>query len=260
MAGLSWIYTTNFIIVGDNMNLFLILAFLFFIGSVTGWILELFYRRFFSNANPDRKWINPGACTGPYLPLYGCGLCLLYSIASLEQFSIIKNPIGNKLLLFFFMAVCMTGIEYAAGLISLKIYKVRLWDYTNEWANVQGIICPKFSFYWAVLGALYYFLVHPHIIEALMWLSDNLAFSFVIGLFFGVFIVDVSNSAQLALRLKKLAEEYDVIMRYETLKAKIRQNHEKAKTRYHFFFPFRSNKPLPELISELKESLEKRKH
>ena len=59
------------------MNIFLIFAFLFFIGSTFGWVLELFYRRFFSKNNPERKWINPGFCAGPYLPLYGTGLCML---------------------------------------------------------------------------------------------------------------------------------------------------------------------------------------
>lgn len=67
------------------MNIFLTLAFLFFIGATLGWVLELLFRRFFSSANPERKWINPGFCVGPYLPLYGCGLCFLYLIASLEQ-------------------------------------------------------------------------------------------------------------------------------------------------------------------------------
>ena len=56
------------------MNIFLTLAFLFFIGATLGWVLELLFRRFFSSANPERKWINPGFCVGPYLPLYGCGL------------------------------------------------------------------------------------------------------------------------------------------------------------------------------------------
>ena len=67
------------------MNLFLTLAFLFFIGAITGWVIEVLFRRFLSSANPERKWINPGFCTGPYLPLYGVGLCMLYLIASLEQ-------------------------------------------------------------------------------------------------------------------------------------------------------------------------------
>ena len=65
------------------MNLLFELCFLFFIGSVSGWVAELFYRRFFSDANPGRKWINPGFCTGPYLPLYGVGLGLVYLITVL---------------------------------------------------------------------------------------------------------------------------------------------------------------------------------
>ena len=47
------------------MNVFLTLTYLFFIGSVSGWVLELFFRKFFSSSNPEHKWINPGFCTGP---------------------------------------------------------------------------------------------------------------------------------------------------------------------------------------------------
>ena len=137
------------------MNLFLKLAFLFFMGSVAGWLMEVLFRRFVSRANPEHKWINPGFCTGPYLPLYGCGLCLMFLIAYLEKWNFIESPFWNKVVLFFVMAVTMTLIEYIAGILALKIMKVRLWDYTNEWGNVQGIICPKFSLIWAVLGAVY---------------------------------------------------------------------------------------------------------
>ena len=56
------------------MNIFLSLAFLFFVGSTFGWVLELLFRRFFSSNNPERKWIDPGFCVGPDLPLYGSGL------------------------------------------------------------------------------------------------------------------------------------------------------------------------------------------
>ena len=41
------------------MSLFLKLAYLFFIGSVLGWVIELLFRRFISSKNPERKWINP---------------------------------------------------------------------------------------------------------------------------------------------------------------------------------------------------------
>ena len=93
------------------MNLFLTLAFLFFIGSTFGWVLELFYRRFISSSNPERRWINPGFCTGPYLPIYGNGLCALYLLASLEGLL----PWMNKFVMFALMAVAMTAIEYVAA-------------------------------------------------------------------------------------------------------------------------------------------------
>ena len=57
---------------------FLTVTFLFMIGSMVGWTLELFFRKFISTKNPDRKWINPGFLTGPGLPLYVFGLIGLF--------------------------------------------------------------------------------------------------------------------------------------------------------------------------------------
>lgn len=67
------------------MNLFLTIAFLFFIGSMAGWGIEVVFRRFFSSANPERKWINPGFLSGPYLPLYGFSLCVLFLLSLLVK-------------------------------------------------------------------------------------------------------------------------------------------------------------------------------
>lgn len=240
------------------MDFFLKLAFLFFIGSVTGWCMEVLFRRFVSKSNPERKWINPGFCTGPYLPLYGFGLCILYMIALLENINLISDYFWNKVVLFLTMAVCMTVIEYIAGIVSLKFYKVRLWDYRNEKWNIQGIICPKFSLIWAALGAVYYFLIHPYILNAVDWLSHNWTFSFVIGLFFGIFIVDVVNSAQIVSKLKKFAEENNVIVKYETIKANIRNYQEKTSQKYNFFKPFHSDMSLAEHLRDIFDTLEER--
>lgn len=241
---------------GDlTLGIFLTLAYLFFIGSVIGWVLELLYRNL---TQKNKKWVNPGFCTGPYLPIYGFGLCMLFLLASLERYSLIPNPIWNKVVLFIAMAIGMTLIEYVAGLFCLKVLKVRLWDYSNNWGNIQGIICPLFSFFWAVLGAVYYFLIHPHILSGLNWLSQNLAFSFVIGMFFGVFIIDVVHSANLMVKLKRFAEENEVVVRYEALKDRILDSHEKNKAKYRFFRPFREVQPLNEVLAEMRESLEKR--
>lgn len=240
------------------MNLLLALAFLFFIGSVIGWVLELLFRRFLSSANPERKWINPGFCTGPYLPLYGSGLCVLFLLAQLEQRQWISDPVWNRVLLFAIMAMSMTIIEYLSGLLALKVARLRLWDYSTQWGNIQGLICPKFSLIWALLGAAYYFLIHPHILEALTWLSRNLAFSFFIGLFFGVFTIDAAHSIQLTAKLKRFADENQIIVRYESLKQSIRTHQEQAREKYRFFAPFRSELPLRQHLKLWKEELEQR--
>ncbi len=237
------------------MNLFLHLAYLFFLGSTFGWILEVFYRRFISAANPERKWINPGFCTGPYLPLYGTGLCILYLCCAVgEQLGVALW--WHKLILILVMGIAMTVIEYIAGYFSLKYSHVRLWDYRNEWGNIQGIICPKFSFFWTVLCALYYLLLHPLILRALAWLADNLAFCFVIGLFFGVFLVDVVYSTQLVAKIKKFAKENNVVVAFDRLKSAIRSAQEKGKERTHFFFAFSSRRPLTEYLKEMPEKME----
>lgn len=62
----------------SRFQVFLIVLYLFFFGGVGGWVLELFFRRFFSGANPERKWLNPGFLFGPCLPLYGFGTVLLF--------------------------------------------------------------------------------------------------------------------------------------------------------------------------------------
>ena len=237
------------------MSMMLTLAFLFFIGSVLGWVLELLFRNL--TQHPD-KIVNPGFCTGPYLPIYGFGLCALYLLASLEQYSLIPDPFWNKVMLFAAMAVGMTLIEYIAGVFCLKYLKVRLWDYSDLWGNIQGIICPLFSFFWAILGAMYYFLIHPHILEGLNWLANNLAFSFFIGVFYGVFAIDVIHSAKLVVKLKAFAEDNDVIVRYEALKTHIRQRRERIALKYHFFRPFRSDLPLSQHLLQMQETLETR--
>ena len=238
------------------MNLALVLAYLFFIGSVLGWVLELFFRKFFSGSNPEHKWINPGFCVGPYLPLYGSGLCILYLLAMAGTVNGLEESNVGRALLFVGMAVSMTLIEYIAGLISVKIFKVRLWDYSKCWGNIQGLICPLFSFFWAVLGAVYYFFIHPYILDALAWLSRNLAFSFVIGFFFCVFTIDVVYSAKVVARLKQFADENGVVVRYEDLKAHIRSARERASMRVHFFLAFQTERPLVEHLREARHVLE----
>lgn len=102
------------------------------------------------------------------------------------------------------MAIAMTVIELIAGEIFIVKMHVKLWDYTGNKFNYKGIICPLYSLIWAALGAVYYFFIHPYILDALNWLANNLAFSFFIGFFYGVFAIDLFYSLKIAEKIKTL--------------------------------------------------------
>lgn len=240
------------------MNEFFSFVFLFYIGATAGWCLEVVYRKFFSATNPEHKWINPGCCTGPYLPIYGFGLCLLYLISMLDRFPLTGHTLLNKGILLLLIAVAMSTIEYAAGIISLKIYHVRLWDYSHLPGNIQGIICPQFSLIWAALGGAYYFWLHPLMCSAVAWLPRHSEFLFVLGAFAGIFVLDFCSSLNLLMKLKRFADEYQVEMRFEAIKANICAYCEKRSVKYRFFRPFETELPLREHLRNMAETFEKR--
>ena len=235
------------------MKEILILEFLFFIGSIIGWIIELFFRRYVS----AKQWINPGFLTGPYLPIYGFGLCTLYLLANIDM-SFIENNVLQKVIIILFITIAMTLIEYIAGIIFIKTMKVKLWDYSNEVGNIDGIICPKFTLYWAVAGTIYYFFIKSHILNAIIWLTNNLIFSFVIGYFFGIITIDAFNSFGIAVKLRKFAKDNDLLVKFEELKSEIRRREIERKEKIHFILPFKTAEKLIKSLEEYKEQLLKK--
>ena len=220
----------------DNFNIksILVILFLFFIGCIMGWCIEVIFRKFFSKSNPSHKWINPGFLIGPYLPLYGSGLVVLYLLSLIHIDAVDAHPVLQKVLVVLIMAIAMTVVEYIAGRIFIIGMNIKLWDYSDEWGNIQGIICPLFSFFWGVIAALYYFFLHPHILNAVYWLADHLTFSFFIGFFYGVFVIDCVVSFNLMSKVKKFAKENDLIVRVEELKSRLALDREKFKEKPSF--------------------------
>ena len=173
---------------------------LFVIGSLFGWIIELLFRRFVS----QKKWMNPGFLTGPYLPIYGFGVLVLYGISNLS-FGI-NNEFIDVIVHIAIIGVGMTLIEFIAGLIFIKGLNIKLWDYTNQKGNIMGIICPSFSLIWLVVGSLYYFLLNPVLVEGITWISENLIYTYFVGAVIGAVLVDFAYSIHLATKLKYYKE------------------------------------------------------
>ena len=188
---------------------------LFVIGSLLGWVIELFFRRFVS----QKKWVNPGFLTGPYLPIYGFGVVVLYLMSSLNL--PIDNDVANAFIKVLLIGVGMTLIEFVAGLIFIKGCKVKLWDYSNRKGNIMGIICPTFSLIWILVGSLYYFFLNPYLVKAITWISENLIYTYFIGIFMGMMLVDLAYSIHLATKLKEVKEAQG--LRFEEFKSMLKK-------------------------------------
>ncbi len=221
---------------------FLVACFLFFVGSVLGWCLEVLFRRICT----AKRWINPGFLTGPYLPLYGFGVVGLFGISLIPIET--GMPWLDAILIILIMGVAMTLIEYIAGLIFIKGMKIKLWDYSDRWGNVQGIICPLFSFFWLLVSTFFYFVIDQPVIEAVAWFVHHIEFAFVVGIFFGVFFVDLGHSLNLSVRIRKFADEHGIVVHFEKLKESVAERREALKEKVSFVFPLKS-------LSELKEDL-----
>ena len=162
--------------------------------------------------------MNPGFLTGPYLPIYGFGVLVLYAVSNIPLG--ITNQIADIIVRILIIGVGMTVVEFIAGLIFIKGLKVKLWDYSDRKGNIMGIICPSFSLIWLVVGSLYYFLLNPFLVEGISWISENLIYTYFVGMVMGAMAVDFAYSIHLATKLKEYKEIAN--LRFEDFKKELK--------------------------------------
>ena len=85
--------------------------FLFCIYSVIGFIWETAYCSF-----KERKLVNRGFMKGPFLPIYGSGVCVMLVAAAPFE--------GNVLLECFSGMICATVLEYVTGELMQHLFKI----------------------------------------------------------------------------------------------------------------------------------------
>lgn len=259
------------------MKYFLLFVFLFLVGSFFGWCLEVFFRRFFS----AKKWVNPGFMRGPWLPLYGFGVTVMFTIIIVLQKNLpldipLYNPNGAynfrgensptvyDLIPISIMGASMILLEFVAGLIFVKGFKVRLWDYTNMKGNIMGIICPVFNVIWVALAIIFYYGINPFVYDiankAYVYMfgqslnspvteAGNVAhfgFIFALGLVYGVMLVDLIKSIDLFNKITKFAKESGLVTRYDEMRLKQKELTKEAKQKLVSVLPETVKKTLEE--------------
>ncbi len=200
---------------------FLRYLFIFCVFSIFGWVIELFFR-----SAVNKKIINPGFMTGCVVPLYGFGAIILNLLCIL-----FFNVNYNVIFIFIVSFILLSLLEFVTGLLLLKIFNTRLWDYSNCKLNINGFICLKFSFIWAIFALVYYYFIFPWMNDYAINFVSNTYCLFSLGIFYGAFLVDLSISINLLTKLK----QYSYIIKQTIILEKVKLESIKTSTRKKFW-------------------------
>jgi uncharacterized membrane protein len=232
------------------MKIFILLLFMFIFGAFGGYLIEVLFRRFVT----AKKWVNPGFMKGPWLPLYGFGVLVMFGVIMGMLHLIptdipLYNPRGFysfrvesgasvwDLIPIGLMTIGMISLEFIAGMIFVNGFKIRLWDYTNMRGNIKGVICPVFNLIWFGVAVLFYYGINPFVYDfssrAYLYMFGSsvdgvstgggvahFGTIFFLGLIYGIFLIDLIKSLNLFNKISKFVKENGFVAKYEDLKAK----------------------------------------
>lgn len=224
------------------------ILFVFILSATFGYVLEVCYR-----STVNKRFVNPGFLVGPALPIYGIGGVILYLLCSINL-SFISSKVLQVIVLMIIATILMTVIEYIAGVISIKFFKNRLWDYSKRWGNIQGIICPLFSLIWGVCCLLFYFLVFPWVGVAAEFVSNNIICMFFVGIYYGVLIVDIGYSVQIMAKIRTYAIKVKQLVDFENFKHSLVEKYNLKHNKKSSAFSFKLYTRISQFLEEHKIS------
>ncbi len=133
--------------------------FLYFLTySFFGWIIETIYMTVYHG-----HLVKRGFLLGP--------ICVVYGFASLSVVNILKHIKSHPVPLFIFATLLTSSVELFAGMVLDKAVHMRLWDYSNKFANYKGLICLQNSLLWGVLSLLLVYVFHPSLTKFVVSMS-----------------------------------------------------------------------------------------
>ena len=163
---------------------YIFLKFMFY--SFIGYIMEVLFTFFRSH-----KLINRGFLFGPY--------CSIYGVAGLTLS--IFNPQMNIITIFILSMLLSGLIEGITGFILDKIFKMRWWDYSNNFLNLNGYICLKFMLLFGLFSLVGVYFINPFF-DYLYYLLDNSLIIIISISLIIIYLIDIIISNILLFKVK----------------------------------------------------------
>lgn len=130
----------------------------FFLYCILGWIYEVTLALIYGWG-----FVNRGFLFGPYLPVYGVGALLL--LLCLKRFMAKKRYLGKvpitPVLVFLLVILITTVLEYCTGAALWAMFQKRWWDYSQDFMNLNGYVCPRTSIRFGFGGLFFLYVCQP---------------------------------------------------------------------------------------------------
>ncbi len=170
-------------------------AWYFFLFSFIGWCAEVGYA-----SVATKKFVNRGFLFGPYCPIYGFGVGLIY---------LLSVPFRKNLLVLWVGSVVVTsGIELITGFAMDKLFHNKWWDYSNFPLNIGGYICVPFSLLWGIACMIVVKWIFPFTNGLIDLIPRTIGVILIVCLSV-LFVADAVISILTALGLNKKLERMD---------------------------------------------------
>lgn len=182
----------------DGISIFQAIV-LFAIYSFMGWIIEAAYRSI-----SERQFINPGFLYGPFIPIYGFGAAFIIIL----EFLIHHWPLPIKLIVY---CIVLTLTEYFTGFIFEKIFKLKLWDYSDSRFNIHGRVSLLFSLCWTALALIFITFIHPAVLRQVQTQGGSfLHIIAIVLLIYGItdFALSIASITSFRKKIAYLYSEY----------------------------------------------------
>ena len=164
------------------------LYFLYFIiFAFIGWLIETAFS-YYSLGHFTKR----GFLYGPLCPIYGWGAIILIIFFSTYR--------RKNLKLFILAAIIFSFFEYMVGYALDALFSLKLWNYTNEFMNLNGRISIFYSFAWGIIAILVINIIYPFFKKKINLVLSKIPYAIQVTLVYVLFTAFIADTVLSCIR------------------------------------------------------------
>ena len=151
----------------------------FLIYSIFGFIVETTLKYLFFPK------LNNGSLYGPWIPIYGLGVCIIIIIMRLVFNRIKVNRLLKIALVFIISFIILSLLELIAGHILELITHKAFWNYTDKTFKIGKYICLEMSLIWGTMSLIVIYFIKPLVDKIIKKIPSSITYLVLI-----IFLID----------------------------------------------------------------------